>query len=232
MGSIHGHWLITCDALHWNNATVAHRYRLVRKFYIPVRSDTPNKVVDSVCRRLLFGFGGRAYDGGSLCNNRDAYGAGSGKHMEYELAAADTNNLLSLFGLVVPVVTAAITGLFAYRLGTKRESTKTEAVLHGGFKILIDELQAERNRLSDRLSKLIDAGNIDLMRNINDRFSAIEAQIDHNRRNADHNFGIINEIIHERTSAPDAQPSMRGKRRLRLPQRLPKRTNPESIDSG
>lgn len=140
--------------------------------------------------------------------------------MAYELASQETDNLLSIVGLVIPVLTACVTGFFAYRLGARKESTKTESVLHGGFKILIDELQAERNRLSDKLSKLIDAGNVDLMRTIDERFTHVEAQIEHNRRNADHNFGIINEIFQDLNKTETATPIQPRKQR-RLPQRLP-----------
>lgn len=139
------------------------------------------------------------------------------------LSAATTNELLTWFGLVVPVLTAAVTGFFAYRIGNKKEASKTETALHAGFKILIDELQAERSRLAERLSKLIDAGNVDLVRELNERFKAIEDQIEHNRRNADHNFGIINEIIQERIPGTDPPPPMRSKRKVPIvPQRLSK----------
>lgn len=127
-------------------------------------------------------------------------------------------------GLLVPVVVALVTGYFAYRVGTRKDANNTQAALHKGFKILIDELQAERDRLAARLSKLIDAGNDELKREMAERFSEIEARIEHNRRNADHNFGIINEIIQDQIAATVAAPAQsRGKRRRLMkivPQKL------------
>ncbi len=139
--------------------------------------------------------------------------------METELTQ---NELLSLIGLMVPVLTAIVTGYFAYRIGARKDATTTQQVLHGGFKILIDELQAERDRLAAQLSKVIDDGNIDMMQEINARFTEIESRIEHNRRNADHNFGIINEIIQDQIdTAPGPGHAKRRRRIIRIvPQRL------------
>lgn len=132
--------------------------------------------------------------------------------------------LLSWAGLLVPIAAATVTGFFAYRIGTRKDATTTQAALHGGFKILIDELQAERDRLATRLSQVIDEGNVDLMKEIQERFDAIEAKIEHNRRNADHNFGIINEIIAQQIADAavqgPGQPKARRKIKI-IPQRLP-----------
>lgn len=129
-------------------------------------------------------------------------------------------NLLPWVSLVVPIVAAAVTGFFSYRIGSRKEAGSTQAALHAGFRILIDDLQAERDRLSDRLKKAIDDGNIDLNKEIQERFDEIEAKIEHNRRNADHNFQIINEVIAEQIEQSKS-------RRARLvPQRLPPTKRP------
>lgn len=131
---------------------------------------------------------------------------------------ASPNELLPWAGLVVPIVTAAVTGFFAYRIGMRKDASTTEEVLHGGFKILIDELQAERDRLSAQLEKVIGEGNTDIKREMQERFDEIETRIEHNRRNADHNFGIINEIIQEQITE-----HAKGRKRFSriVPQRVP-----------
>lgn len=135
---------------------------------------------------------------------------------------AEPATLLPWFSLVVPIIAAAVTGYFSYRIGSRKEAGSTTAALHGGFRILIDELQAERDRLSTQLAKAIDEGNVDLKREMHERFTELEGRIEHNRRNADHNFQIINEIVAQQIEdMQSAIPSSKRRPRI-VPQRLGK----------
>lgn len=133
-----------------------------------------------------------------------------------EQVAPATPTLLSWAGLIVPVVVAAITGFFSYRIGASKEAGTTQAALHEGFRILIEDLQAERDRLSEQLKGVIDRGNVELNQDIQKRLDEIEAKIEHNRRNADHNFQIINEVIADQIEKAEA----RHRRPRIVPQKL------------
>ena len=123
----------------------------------------------------------------------------------------------SFLAFISPVLIAIITGYFTYRVASKKEDRNMQVSLNSGFKILIDELQRERQALSARLTKTIDEGNVELKKQMHQRFSEIEARIEHNRANADFNFQIVNEALAGQLAELQVK-----RRKVIFPRRLPK----------
>jgi hypothetical protein len=130
--------------------------------------------------------------------------------------------IMPWIGMIAPIATAIVTGFFAYKVGARKDASSTQEALHNGFKILIEELQRERAHLSERLQKAIDEGNVDLKDEIQSQFKVVEAKIEHNRRNADYNFQIINEIIAQQIEKATERAAAKRRENSRVvPQRLP-----------